>query len=134
MGLRKAQANIIGAMLLVTIVSAIWCLVWIWIYPTLETLKESLPEPRIVELTMEKLIIEDVWVKNNECIIYIYNCGEIEATISAVYINHIQVWKGNIEIGIGKGITLTVSMPQGEEIIKVLKVVTIRGGEYYWRG
>jgi len=110
-----------------------WCLVWIWVYPALEMFKEYYPEPRLRELSHELLIIEDVWIRDGECVIYVYNAGEIEATLSAIYVNHIQVWKGSIELKVGEGISLTVELPS-EERIRTLKVVTIRGGEYYWRG
>jgi len=131
---RLGQANIVGALLLLVIVVSMWCLVWIWIYPTLELFKEYYPEPRLKELSYEHLIIEDVWVRGDECIVYVYNAGEIEITLSAIYINHIQVWKGQMKLEVGEGVSLVLKVPPGEGDVKTLKVVTLRGGEYYWGG
>ncbi len=134
MGLGKGQANVLGAMLLLTIVITLWCVVWMWVFPILEDLSKVLIKPRLSELLVEDLIIEDVWVRDTQCTIYIYNIGEVEVTVSAIYINHILVWKGELLIGIGEGVSITVNMPQGQTMVKSLKVVTVRGGEYYWRG
>lgn len=131
---RLGQANIVGALLLLVIVVSAWCLIWIWVYPILESFKEYHPGPRLKELSYEYLIIEDVWVKGGECVVYVYNAGEIEATLSAIYINHIQVWKGQVELKVGEGVSLILSLPPGEEEVRTLKIVTLRGGEYYWRG
>lgn len=128
----RGQANVLGAMILLTIIIILWSMVWMWVMPILDELRGILTHTRINELIDESLIIEDVWVYNGNCTIYIYNDGKIEATISAIYINHILTWKGEITLEVGQGINLTVKLPPDVTTIKVLKVVTLRGGEYYW--
>ena len=129
-----AQANVVGALLLIVVVIGLWCLVWLWVHPALEAFKGEYPEARLSELSAEYVIVEDVWVVGSECRIYVYNAGEVEVVVSAVYINHKQAWKGELKLYVGEGKWLVVQMPQGESAVRELKVVTARGGEYYWGG
>lgn len=133
MGMSKGQANVLGVMLLLVMVIALWSMVWMWALPIIEDIKTTLIKSRFSELIVEELIIEDVWVRGSECTIYVYNIGEVKATISAIYVNHILAWKGQITVDVGEGTSITFDLPSDGGKVRILKVVTTRGGEYYWR-
>jgi hypothetical protein len=83
----------------------------------------------------ERLIIEDVWFKNNDEIsVYLRNIGKADLEISAVYVNNTSTSFTELELGIGDGGWVNITQTWAQGSIYHINIVTRRGtqvGGYY---
>lgn len=75
----------------------------------------------------ERLIIEDVWFREDALDITIYNYGEIDAKVVTVFVDGAMAWEGREETGIGEHKTLTVDLRWTSDETYAIKLLTERG-------
>ncbi len=91
----------------------------------------------------ESLTIEHVWfgaaglAYSNEVTLWVYNSGEIDATVNAIYINGAAATNGsssfnyNIPVRVGQHIPITVQGPYWQSNVTYqFKVTTLRGSTF----
>jgi len=75
----------------------------------------------------ERLIIEDVWFRDGEVLVYLRNVGKISVTVDAVYINRVAQPFASVELEQGKHGWVTIPYYWSANSAYEIKVATRRG-------
>jgi hypothetical protein len=126
---KRAVTPVLSNLLLTVVAVAIMAIATTATYVITTNLKENMSE---------RVIIEDLWVKNSEDIqIYIRNVGRVSVQISAVYVNDIpQPFSPSSTLEVGDHFWLNISVNDGASSGRLyyIDVVTSRGthvGDHY---
>jgi hypothetical protein len=83
-------------------------------------------------ILLQRLLFEDVWFKDNQIIITIYNYGKVSSTVTAVFIDYRQYnivspAAGYVTIGVEERETIVVNFVWASGSAHNLKLLTERG-------
>jgi flagellin-like protein len=133
---KKAVSPVIGTILMIMITMIGMTLLFAFVASYSQTYKAG-----IGSSVMESLTIEDIWLSvgkspyDSSCIIYVYNSGKIDCTISAVYIDGLTLNVNlNKPIEVGKDLPITLDSARDSPWVSgqtyTFKVSTLRGSNF----
>ncbi len=130
---RHGVSSIIANTLLIAIVVATGTVLLFWTNASFDTFKNELGAVMTAnsEAAQERVIVEEVWFKENATgkyiVPYIRNYGDINLTIVSIYLNGSMAWNGTIDIASKRVVTEELVVSWVKDRVVWITVSTDRG-------
>lgn len=113
--MRRGQVEVIGALLLIVIVTLMWLGFWTWFYPRIQGYQQRIKREEIgVRRSLGEYVLVEILYKNDEGYVcaYVTNTGDYEATVVSLYLNDTLVWSGNIHLRVGESAVIVTNVTE----------------------
>lgn len=103
--MRRGQAEVIGALLLVTIAVLMWLGFWSWFYPQMQTYQQRVKiEESVAKRSLGEYVLVEILYRNpaGRICAYVTNTGDYETRVVSLYFNDTLVWSGEIPLKVGE--------------------------------
>ena len=128
----RGVSEVVASLLLLGIVIALNVLILTYSFGTFQLTQASMSR-RLFEETQslrEYFVIVDVWSRDGELSVAVYNCGNTEVTIAGLYVNETLVSSDTVELLIGEVKWVNASFELEEGAVYRIKVSSQRGNTY----
>jgi len=122
---KHAVTPVLSSLLLTVIVVAAMSLAATAAYVISDNLHQSMGE---------RFIVEDVWFRSGGISIYLRNIGEVDVSLSSVYVNFTNQLIAPLTLQMGKQTWLNITYPWISGSLYYVNIVTTRGtkvADYY---
>ena len=128
----RGVSEVVASLLLLGIVIALNVLILTYSFGTFQLTQASMSRRLFEEAQSlrEYFVIVDVWSRDGELSVAVYNCGNTEVTIAGLYVNETLVSSDTVELLIGEVKWVNASFELEEGAVYRIKVSSQRGNTY----
>ena len=108
----QGQAEVIGAVLLLVIVVALWAIAWNIFYPTYQQASQRLERERLLaeKGLREYILVERIYLENGHICAWVTNTGDVQTELVSLYLNDTLAWSGYIDLKTGSSTEVCTSL------------------------